>query len=49
MHSMSNYPRWSGLKHFASVGDIRFTDADQYMDVLKVILDRFDASTVIEY
>jgi hypothetical protein len=33
---MGNYPRWLGLKHFANVENITFTDADQYMDILKV-------------
>jgi hypothetical protein len=33
---MRNYPRWSGLKHFSSVTNVRFTDAQQYVDILKV-------------
>jgi hypothetical protein len=34
--SMRNYPRWSGLKHFNAVTSVRFTDAQQYVDILKV-------------
>jgi hypothetical protein len=34
--SMRNYPRWSGLKHFDNVTHLTFTDAEQYLHVLKV-------------
>jgi hypothetical protein len=36
LFSMRNYPRWSGLKHFNAVTSVRFTDAQQYVDILKV-------------
>jgi hypothetical protein len=33
---MKAYPRWSGLKHFDNVTNLTFTDAEQYLHVLKV-------------
>jgi hypothetical protein len=35
---MANYPRWRGLKHFLTVTNIQFTDAQQFFDILKVSL-----------
>jgi hypothetical protein len=40
---MRNYPRWSGLKHFNTVASIHFTDAQQFLDILKVSFDSLAA------
>jgi hypothetical protein len=37
---MRNYPRWADLKHFNNVATLRFTDAEQYVHVLKVRTSR---------
>jgi hypothetical protein len=34
--SMSNFPRWPGLKHFNSVSNIDFSDGQAFLDIMKV-------------